>query len=330
MNNILVIFHNNDFDGHCSAAIVGLKHNYQVDFYPIDYGDEFDYNSLKDKDIVYMLDFSLPMNQMQKIYYTIKENHQYIDKIGKFDALKEKNWKFIWIDHHVSAFKSYEAMLDDTWPNEVNFEGLRDKTGKKSGCELTWEYLYPNKMMPYVIQLLGRYDVWDHSNPDVVPFQYGLLEYEPDLLFKNLNLKICHNDQVLYRWRDLFSSISKMNFKKLNVLDIIKNGNHILNYQKSQFKKMYPTAYVIINFHNYNALVINTSNFNSMMLENHPDLEFVDILIGYYIKDDWINVSLRSNGPIDCSEIAKKYGGGGHKNAAGFRTKKFLNINLDN
>jgi nanoRNase/pAp phosphatase (c-di-AMP/oligoRNAs hydrolase) len=34
-----------------------------------------------------------------------------------------------------------------------------------------------------------------------------------------------------------------------------------------------------------------------------------------------INWSLRSNEDFDVSAIAKEFGGGGHKNAAGFETK---------
>jgi nanoRNase/pAp phosphatase (c-di-AMP/oligoRNAs hydrolase) len=36
---------------------------------------------------------------------------------------------------------------------------------------------------------------------------------------------------------------------------------------------------------------------------------------------DMVSCSLRSNGSFDVSVIAKKYDGGGHKNAAGFQVK---------
>lgn len=43
-------------------------------------------------------------------------------------------------------------------------------------------------------------------------------------------------------------------------------------------------------------------------------------LCWYYTKDGTIACSLRSNGDYDVSAIAKVFGGGGHKNAAGFTT----------
>lgn len=39
------------------------------------------------------------------------------------------------------------------------------------------------------------------------------------------------------------------------------------------------------------------------------------------IGEDYYKASLRSKGDIDVSKIAKKFGGGGHKNAAGYRIK---------
>ena len=43
-------------------------------------------------------------------------------------------------------------------------------------------------------------------------------------------------------------------------------------------------------------------------------------LIWYMAADGRINCSLRSNEDYDVSAIAKAFGGGGHKNAAGFQT----------
>lgn len=42
-------------------------------------------------------------------------------------------------------------------------------------------------------------------------------------------------------------------------------------------------------------------------------------------KDNYYRVSLRSKSSINVAKIAKAFGGGGHKNAAGFRTKTDLN-----
>lgn len=46
------------------------------------------------------------------------------------------------------------------------------------------------------------------------------------------------------------------------------------------------------------------------------------VALGWWQRfDGKFQFSLRSRGDIDVSEIAKKFGGGGHKNAAGFQLK---------
>ena len=48
-----------------------------------------------------------------------------------------------------------------------------------------------------------------------------------------------------------------------------------------------------------------------------------DILVGFSFDGESWNYSLRST-KIDCSKVAMKYGGGGHKGAAGFNNSDFV------
>ena len=67
------------------------------------------------------------------------------------------------------------------------------------------------------------------------------------------------------------------------------------------------------------VLVVNASHWMSEIGSRlSPDCDFA--MIWYYDHDDrMVKVSLRAfHDHIDVSEIAKKYGGGGHKKAAGF------------
>ena len=43
----------------------------------------------------------------------------------------------------------------------------------------------------------------------------------------------------------------------------------------------------------------------------------------YFNGREWV-YSLYTTKKIDCSQIAKWYGGGGHKQAAGFQTEKLI------
>ena len=61
-----------------------------------------------------------------------------------------------------------------------------------------------------------------------------------------------------------------------------------------------------------------SDHVNRLLLESWPDLG-AQVAAGYFRRGDgkW-QFSLRSTAPFDCSEIAKRFGGGGHPQAAGF------------
>jgi nanoRNase/pAp phosphatase (c-di-AMP/oligoRNAs hydrolase) len=52
----------------------------------------------------------------------------------------------------------------------------------------------------------------------------------------------------------------------------------------------------------------------------------IGIAIVWYSEGGAIKVSLRSTDKFDVSKLAEKYGGGGHKKAAGFIIKDFKDI----
>lgn len=70
-----------------------------------------------------------------------------------------------------------------------------------------------------------------------------------------------------------------------------------------------------------NAPYINTSELVGHMAEIDPDL----FAAGWFQRSDGkYQYSLRSRGAFDVSAVAKQFGGGGHKNAAGFTVEKLV------
>lgn len=64
--------------------------------------------------------------------------------------------------------------------------------------------------------------------------------------------------------------------------------------------------------------MVSSNDFNSVEGE-------YDLYIGFSFNGESWTYSIRSNkDSVDCSEIASNYGGGGHKGAAGFRSKELL------
>jgi oligoribonuclease NrnB/cAMP/cGMP phosphodiesterase (DHH superfamily) len=62
----------------------------------------------------------------------------------------------------------------------------------------------------------------------------------------------------------------------------------------------------------------NISELGQEMCSKHPDAPFS---VSYCDRQDVRSWSLRSIGDFDVSTVAKAFGGGGHRNAAGFSTE---------
>lgn len=267
-------YHKADLDGQCSGAIVKLKYP-ECEMFGIDYGDDFPWDKIQPDETVYMVDFSL----------------QPFDQMVKLNVLAN----LIWIDHHKTAIEEWEKS-DSSEIKGLQFEG-------EAGCELTWEYLHPHKKMPKAVELLGRYDVWDHRDPEVLPFQYGmrLQDWQPV------------NKYALWKWGILFRSITF-------VTSILREGNIIYRYKKQQNKTYAKACSFETDIDGLKVIAANAQLVNSKLFDSVWDDTRHDAMLTFgWRKGRW-SVSLYTSKPgIDVGAIAKARGGGGHAGAAGFQ-----------
>lgn len=303
---VLCVYHNSDLDGICSAAIVyqyfnDIKEGSCI-LHGMDYGDEFPW-SLVDKnevmtgdtkegfiyDKVVMVDFSLSKENMERL-----------------DTLTD----LIWIDHHSSVMNRNQ-----------DIEGVRDVN--YAACELTYRYFHYGvsyidgklidlKDVPLAVILLGRYDVWDHTDKRVLPFQYGM---------RLDDLGPYNSD-----WGELFKDPS---ISDPIVNQIIENGKLIESYQDIQDYK-YINKYgfmASLEFEDnlYKVLCLNKGLCNSNISNKYVSTEGeYDIFMTFVYHKYFWRVSLYSIGDLDVSKIAKAFNGGGHKNAAGFTCEELM------
>lgn len=305
------IYHSIDLDGWMSAAIVKYWFNKtytdihleisdpdsSIDFIGYNYGQPIP--DLSEYNQVIMCDISFPKEEMEKIHNKLCQWY------------KEK---FIWIDHHISAIN-----------NNGNFyDGLRDT--KFSACELTWKHFFPNEQMPEIVRLLGRYDCFGHKGTNeeqsVLEFQYGarrkISNYEDAYYFLKLTL-------------DEYNKPNRPEYSQLN--DIYEQGRSIYSYLCTEARQPYKNGFEIefeeeewvynpndILFHKRKFICINRERFNPINFGIDYHKDGYDGCACFYFDGINYNFSLyNDNGLVDCSVIAKKYGGGGHKGASGFR-----------
>ncbi len=271
MDAPICLYHSADNDGAGSAAIVRHKYPDTV-LIGVNYNQPIPWNKIPNGATVFMVDFCFePFDKM--IHLAQKCN-------------------LTWIDHHISS-------QDEAKKHNFNPKGIR-KIGR-SGCELTWQYIFPEKPIPFGIHLLGRYDVWDHVNELVLPFQHGTF---------NQNTKP-DNDEF---WHRLF------NEDKAFIEQVAADGRVIMQYQNNVNRRYLSSHLFNAHLDDYKAIVVNLGRCSSLVFSDIWDPNEHDLMISFAInKEQKIAVSIYSDKPeIDVSKIAQKFGGGGHAGASGF------------
>jgi oligoribonuclease NrnB/cAMP/cGMP phosphodiesterase (DHH superfamily) len=259
----------------CSGAIVKYKYP-ECELIGINYGQPFPWDTIGNGEIIFLVDFTLqPFSDM---------------------IVLNKMCELIWIDHHKTALEEAEK-----YKFKAGF-AQKCRIGT-AGCELTWEYLFPNDPIPTSVYLLGRYDVWDHDvDSRILPFQYGIRRY--DTRPENQEL-----------WRSLFEGEIEI------IDDITYEGNTLLSYETEQNMRYAKSCAFEIDFEGYKAIVMNKGFTNSLAFDSVYDPEKHDIKIAFVRRKDYWTTSLYSD-KVDVSEICKLRGGGGHFSAGGFQTKE--------
>jgi len=201
--------------------------------------------------------------------------------------LKIHNKEFIWIDHHERTTKEIEKHLH-------NIKGLRDS--KHSACVLTWKYVYGDLPVPVILKSIEDFDIWKWKIPYTDEINTALF--------------------IDYKSREKLIPLLKYHSFE-SIKHIIDLGKTYINMRDSQVNFL-KSLMRVKDFHGHNTAFINTpmhgSQLGSKILMDNPDIEVVFM---WYNFRDIIRVSLRSRS-IDVSELASKYGGGGHRLASGF------------
>lgn len=212
------------------------------------------------------------------------------------DALTD-GYDLIVIDHHKTAEEELRGAPYAIF--DMNF----------SGATLTWHYFQSLAIqsgvlaisevepLPTLLQYVQDYDLWKFELP----------------LSREVNLYIATLPTTFTAW-DTF-----------DVRDAQVCGIAIMAFQARQIERRLKEVQIGqlggIDVPMVNC-TDNISELGNEMCKRYPEYPFS---VSYCDrKDNTRTYSLRSIGDFDVSEIARSYGGGGHKNAAGFSVQMFL------
>lgn len=197
---------------------------------------------------------------------------------------------FLVIDHHKSAM----VELHDVSCTHFDMN--------HSGAMLSWKFFHPGKDAPRMIKHIEDRDLWKWEIPyskefaaafDMVPFDFE--EFDKYL-----------DDSA--------------------VDDAQERGAYILAYSKTVISKIAKNAHAR-KLNGKDVLVVNSPHWMSE-IGNALSTRCDFAVIWYYDHSTrQVKVSLRAHhDDADVSEVAKKYGGGGHRKAAGFALPPDVNI----
>lgn len=189
------------------------------------------------------------------------------------------------IDHHKTA----QADLVDLPDNVKTIFDM-----EHSGAMLTWHYFFPGETPPKLIEHVQDRDLWKFKLPFTREIQAAVFSHE--YTFENWN------------WLMLKASID----------ELIAEGKVI---ERKHFKDMHELLKVTARWMNIGGYDVRAANLPYTFSSDAAHELAIGGSFGacYWDTPTGRVFSLRSTETgIDVSDVAKEFGGGGHKHAAGF------------
>lgn len=195
---------------------------------------------------------------------------------------------FIVLDHHKTAQAECEGLPFCIF--DMN----------RSGAGITWDYFYSNKPRPPLVNYIEDRDLWRFKLPDLEAIHAWIASYPKDV--------------ELYDWL----SATLADFPE----GCASEGAAILRFKNQKVEELANEARWMV-IEGYEVPLVNCpyqfgSDVAHRLLELYPDSPFS----AYFCinKDGKTRYGLRGRDTddFDVSEIAKQFGGGGHKKAAGY------------
>ena len=287
----LVIYHANCTDGFGAAFAAWLKLGDEAEYLPMNYGEvntpeDFDMKvSLATKgNTVYILDFSFPRPLMEALF-------SYAGKV-------------VWLDHHKTAFETWLGSMPQHGQYVLGTGHTIWLDNNKSGAMLAWEYFHPKTKVPMLIQHIDDRDRWQFKLEGSKELHAALASYKP---------------WSFEQWKGF---LVWENFRQEGAAILRAHNQHV----QAALKQARPSGIKVLLSEDGFAPVLNGLAANApAFLASDLGHELANQsgtfgLVWSMAGDGQIHCSLRSNGEYDVSAIAKAFGGGGHRNAAGFST----------
>lgn len=307
----LVYYHADCLDGFGAAFAAWLALGDTATFRAMHHGDRWTHDEVRNA-TVYILDYSFSRTSLMQ--------------------MAELAASVTLLDHHVSAMAQF---IPDTHHASRRYEH-HDTANKlhllfdmdKSGVRLSWEHFHGDQAMPLALQHIEDQDLWRFALPgtrafcrqlrlaafDFSAWQHAFMAMhsaETEVYRQALQRGEAIEAFVMQEVRQLASSRlvcpAQLRGEPADALQALRHGQPTLG-KETQVWHAIPGLAI-------NANALFASELGHLLAQRSGTFG----LIWQLAADGEIKVSLRSEGTVDVAAIATRYGGGGHRQAAGFR-----------
>jgi oligoribonuclease NrnB/cAMP/cGMP phosphodiesterase (DHH superfamily) len=197
------------------------------------------------------------------------------------------------LDHHVSARDRYTSDLPLV--NEIEAESHKIHFDlDHSGAVLAWQHFHPGEPAPDLLLYVEDQDLWSWKLPHS----------------EAVNAAIGSHARDFESWNELSARTTQ---------SLAAEGEPIVRSNRIEVQRILESAHrLCIGSRRVEAV-------NSPILRSAVGHELakraafgLPIGVAYRLNDSRVDVSIYSIGDVDVSKIAAEFGGGGHRNAAGF------------
>lgn len=277
----ICIYHGNCADGFTAAWVVRKALGKDVEFFPGVYQQAPPPTIGRD---VLMVDFSY--------------------KRPILDDMAKHTSSILILDHHKTAasdLSGYEMPQVPGYGADAGFPGtIRSVFDMdRSGAQITWDFFFPGKPRPLLVDYTGDRDLWQFKLPfsrEVNAFVFAH-EYRFDL-WDHIDRQL-RDHMDMQRVAEMGGAIEQKHHKDVAELVGVMKRRMVLGGVDV------PVA---------NLPYTLTSDAGHLMAQGEA------FAACYWDTPEGRIFSLRStDAGADVSEVAKRYGGGGHRNASGFK-----------
>lgn len=309
---VTVFYHADCIDGFGAAYAAWQHFGATASYRPLHHGEAWEMAEITGQQ-VFILDFSFAPDVLEAM-------------AGMASSVTQ-------IDHHASARQAWAGKLPTSENGLATYRSPELPLTvifdlQKSGARLAWEHFQPDLPVPLLLQHIEDQDLWRFALADtrsfcralrLLPFDFptwhelvaqtassATARYR-EMIAKGTGIEDFFRKEVERLAGGHLRMPARLRGEPVDAMQALRHGQATIADGDLTWLASPGVA--------INANVLFASELGNQLAEQSGSFGLIWQLAG----DGEVKASLRSKGSFDVAAIAVRYGGGGHRNAAGFR-----------